>query len=293
MPFENASEDRSLYWVGEAIAEGLTREILLAGGAALEREDRESVRTDMGVPTLSVMTLASQIQAADEMGAAVLVTGRFGSTEQTLTVSARVIDVAAGRTGGWIEVGGSSRDILALQRDLLRALRPHLPLHGARPASAVSPEDGVPQAAYETLIKSHLEDFPETREKLLRRTIEIAPGYLRARIELAELYRSAGKLEKAAETLSNLATTDASLAAAAQNLLAEIEMDLGHSERAEDSLRRSLSLRDTARAHLLLARLALQRGDVQTASREADRARSLDPLESDLADIEDALAAPR
>src|SRR5262249_24265526 len=150
-------------------------------------------------------------------------------------------------------------------------LRPLLPVAKSSPARGRSdadvPEDGVPQTAYELLLKSLFEDSAQKRELILRRALDVAPDYLRARIELAQLYRETGQTEKATSTLARIATRDRELAAQAENLSAEIELEQGRSEVVESTLRRSLATRETARAHLLLARIALSRGDRDAARR--------------------------
>src|SRR4030095_1302231 len=91
--FENASEDRTLYWIGEAISDGLSRKIRGCAGLAVDRVDREALREEMGVPTLSSLTLATQIRSAEELGAGILVTGDFSAKGNALTVRARTVDV--------------------------------------------------------------------------------------------------------------------------------------------------------------------------------------------------------
>ena len=291
IPFENTSENRSLYWLGEALADGITRELRLTGGSPADRRDRVSLQEDMGIPPLSTMTLASQIRSAETIGAGTLVTGTFGATEETLTVQARVVDIATGRIGPWITVSGSSKDLLALQRDLFRALCPSLPPGAPALAAGSAEEDGVPQAAYESLLKSLLEDSPDKREKLLRRSLDLAPSYLRAKIELAQIYRESGRLPKAVQTLSSLATRDRALAADGENLLADIEIEQEHTAAAEAALRRSLAFQETARAHLLMARLAILGGDRALAGSELARSRELDPSDPDLAEVQESLSA--
>ena len=126
-PFENLSDDRSLYWVSEALADGLDREIKGSGVATFGRPERLSVIEEMGVPTNSTLTLASQIKAAEELGAAALLCGTFRAGDDAVRARARIVDVPAGRTGPWVEVHGSIKDIYALQRALHAAVRAALP----------------------------------------------------------------------------------------------------------------------------------------------------------------------
>lgn len=290
--FENASEDRSLYWLGEAISDGLSHAVRGCGGEAVDRIDRVSLREEMGVPTLSSLTLASQIRAAEELGAGTLVTGDFTANGDALIVRARVVDVVTGHTAPWIAVDGSVKAVLALQDDLFHKLQASLPVSKACPGSAAA-EDGVPQASYEMLLKSFLEDAPDKREKMLKRALDLAPDYLRAKIELAMLYREQNALPRASAVLANVATRDAALAAEAQNLLGENELDLQHTAAAESALRRSLQLRETARAHLLLGKIAISRADTVTAARELSRSRTMDPTDPELLELEDTLRKAR
>ena len=291
-PFENGSEDRSLYWIGEAIADGLARDIRECAGHAVDRTDRVALREEMGVPTLSSITLATQIRSAEELGSGVLITGDFTAKGQALTVRARIVDVVSARTGPWIAVEGSVNGVQALQDALFRRVQSSLPV--ARSCASVpSPEDGIPQAAYEMLLKSFLEDAAPKRERLLKRALELAPEYLRARIELAVLYRSQNDLPKASAILSNIATRNPRLGAEAQNLLGENELDMQRTAAAETALRRSLMLYETARAHLLLGKLAIARNDLATAERELDRSRAMDPRDPELVELDDTLRKSR
>jgi tetratricopeptide (TPR) repeat protein len=292
-PFENESENRSLYWAGEAFADGLCRDILAAGGATVDRADRIATVEDLGLPALSPLTLATQIRCAEDSGAGTLVSGAFTASGTQMSIRARVIDVAAGRTNPWVRVNGSAAEIFALQREIFRALRSQLP-GGKAPADGGGrdpnpPEDGVTQQGYEYVLKSFYEDAPLKRESYLKRAVEVAPGYLRASIELARLYRETEQLDKAAAALGRIVTRNAILAADAESLLAEIEMERERPQAAEDALRRSLNTHETARAHLLLARLALARADLEAARREMERSRALDPSDPDLVELQDAL----
>jgi TolB-like protein len=292
VPFENRSENRSLYWMGEALADGIARGLRLSGGMPAERRDLVSIREEMGIPPLSTMTLASQIRTAERLGASTLVTGAFDASDDTITVQARIVDIASGRIGPWITITGSSKGLIRLQQDLFNAIRPSLPRPpaGAAAQGGSAEEDGVPQAAYESLLRSFIEDAPEKREKLLRHSLELAPSYLRAKIELAEIYQESNQLQLAAQVLSSLATRDRALAAEGENLLAEIEIEQEHASAAEAALRRSLAMKETSRAHLLMAKLALARGDRALAGTELARARELDPGDPDLDEVEEALS---
>lgn len=294
-PFENTSEDRSLYWATEAIADGLTREIRQGGGSIAERSERLSVTEDLGVPPLSTLTLASQIRVAEELGATTLITGSFTSANGQLMVQARVVEVPIGRIAPRIAVAGVSNEIYALQRALYAKIRSSLV---AIPASAASngafagaPEDGAPQSAYEFFLKSLFEDSLKKKEFLLRRALDLSPDYLRAQLELAQVYRDSGQIDKAAGALARTVTRDRLLAADAQNLLAEIEIERGHPQAAESALRSSLASIETARAHRLFARIAITRQDRALARSELDRARALDPDDPELAEAEEALSS--
>ena len=290
--FENASEDRSLYWIGEALADGISRNIRACAGVTVDREDRVALREEMGVPTLSSLTLATQIRSAEELGAGTLVSGDFTAKGDALTVRARIVDVVAARTGPWVTTNGSVKAVLPLQDDLFHRLQASLPVARSC-ASGPSAEDGVPQAAYEMLLKSFLEDADAKREKFLKRALELAPDYLRAKIELAVLYREQNLLPKASAILSNIVTRNPRLAAEAQSLLGENELDLQHTSAAEAALRRSLVLHETARAHLLLGKLAIARNDLATATRELDRSRAMDPTDPELIELDASLKKAR
>ena len=62
---------------------------------------------------------------------------------------------------------------------------------------------------------------------------------------------------------------------------------------AESALKRSLASKETARAHLLLAKIALARSDRAAASSELERSRALDADDPELGEVEGALSEPR
>src|SRR5206468_12081766 len=112
----------------------------------------------------------------------------------------------------WIATQGSTREMYGLPRAICSTVRSSLPAPAsarARPApSEGAPEDGVPQSAYELLLKSLFEDSFDKKERLLRHALSAAPSYLRAKIALAGLYRDNDQDEKAAAALSPIATRD-------------------------------------------------------------------------------------
>ena len=59
MPFANLTGEKSLYWIGEAFAVGLTDHLLAAGIETVDPERRRDAWTEMGLDHEGPPTLAS------------------------------------------------------------------------------------------------------------------------------------------------------------------------------------------------------------------------------------------
>ena len=82
VPPENRSENRNLYWLGEALAEAMEQYLTWGGLDVASREDRRGVeREEMGIGPLMVPTIATRLKEAEEMKVDRLVLGSFITRE--------------------------------------------------------------------------------------------------------------------------------------------------------------------------------------------------------------------
>jgi len=298
VPPENLSENRELYWLGEALLEGMERYMSWAGAEVATREERRSIEGDeMGLGPLSVPTIATRIKEAEELEVAKLVSGSFatsGETSRLATVTFSVLDVRQARRSSPAVVGPLPLDDLpSLQRAVGTKLLQieSLPLPG--PDLPTPPASEADAPAYEARIKALLEEDPEKRSKYLLRAVEVDPDYFRARLDLAILQREAGEPGKALATLrAKPFRGDPTLSAQAERIAGEINLEAGDLTPAIEALRRSLSLKDDCSTHLTLARALIGRGDFQVAAAELELARRLDPQDPEIAEVQALLPPP-
>src|SRR5262245_65022287 len=106
-PFENLSNDRSLDWIGEGIAELVTGRLQTEPGVyAFSREERLAVYEKLSIPETAMLTRATALKLAWEHGADHLIAGTFSGTSEDFQIVARLVDLDA---GGSTEVQGSGK----------------------------------------------------------------------------------------------------------------------------------------------------------------------------------------
>jgi choline-sulfatase len=213
----------------------------------------------------------------------------------------------------WTRDPGETRDLAASETAVVARLRTEMervhPLHvpepeavprdvaerlaalgyvGARAGSAapigprLDPRDGLPvlrefQAAAHLAAEGQL----AAGEAALRHLIAQSPGLLEARLKLGEVLMEMGRAKEAADVF---ATAVASPGASGDVWIAlgEARLREGRLDAADAAAARALS-DSTTRAHELRARVALRRGDLAAAEREAQAARErARPLPSSL-----------
>src|SRR5262245_44612169 len=96
-PFENLSSERSLNWLGEALAMSLADRFELLGMRAAPRAERLDAQDVLGLPGGTALTLASQMKLAGAVRATRLVTGTYKfDPANGVTVTGYLIDAAGG-----------------------------------------------------------------------------------------------------------------------------------------------------------------------------------------------------
>jgi tetratricopeptide (TPR) repeat protein len=301
VPPENRSEDRTLYWLGEALSEAMERSLDWAGVEVATRDERRDLeREEMSIGTLSVTTLATRLKEAEELKVDRLVVGSFDSTAKSgepprVSVRIRVLDVGTPGQGTSHLIGPMPlTDLPEIQSAVAKALLDAESL--SRPATPAPPPPAreTSREAYEARVKSLLEEDPDKQAAYLTRALESDPSYLRARLELGLVFRDAERPEKALAALTAKPIQgDPVLAAQAEMIVGELYLEAGRPTPAIDAFRRSLRWRDESSTHVALARALIARGDLRVAAAELELAQRLDPEDPEIAEVRSALAAAR
>jgi TolB-like protein len=93
-PFENASNDRTLDWIGEGVAELIIERLQPEAGLYIfPREERLAAFEKLGIPETTLVSRATALKLGWDVGADVVVTGRFSGTPDNFQIAARVADM--------------------------------------------------------------------------------------------------------------------------------------------------------------------------------------------------------
>jgi tetratricopeptide (TPR) repeat protein len=181
VPFENATRENRIFWLGEASAVLLADDLNALGASAITREERREAFERLQVPAIATLTDATVIRIGQIVGAAQVVIGTLRLDGDDLVVRARLLALEAGRIQNDVTERGPIGDIFATFERLALALVPQ--------ASRGVREIERPQiGAFENYIKGLLADAPATALGYLRTALQVQPGYDRARLALWDVY---------------------------------------------------------------------------------------------------------
>jgi tetratricopeptide (TPR) repeat protein/TolB-like protein len=190
LPFENASGDPTLQWLGEASAVLVATGLRDRGVAAMSREERVRAFDELHLPMAATLSRATIIKVAELLGARELVAGSFRVTDRELTVQAHVIRIDAGRVQPGVSAHGPLTELFDVHERLVQALRPDT---SALADAGQSP----PLGAFENYIKGLLAETPSSRADFLETAIREFPAFEAARLSLWEVRTDEGDHEAA------------------------------------------------------------------------------------------------
>jgi TolB-like protein len=286
IPFAFAKPQRDLHWLTEGFALAVTHRLELIGFSASSRLERVEAAEQAGLSSPSPMTLASRLKLARALGADRAVTGSLsfqddregGATGGSLGVNALLIDVASGRIVYQRRLSGTLNQLFAMMTELALETAWNDPSPAdPRAREALKRIHDPPLPAFEAVVRGVVEKDADHQGAALEAAAPAASSYPALARWLAEGLIEAGRSD---EALARLKTIDPATQPDAWRLHLEIAGLLLAREDLDGALAaaaRSIQQKDTAVCHVLLARLALARGDRQRASAEAALAAGLDP----------------
>ncbi len=202
MPFENASHDRRLVWLGEAAALLLADDLNALGAPAITRDERREAFDRLQVPPAAALTDATVIRIGQLVRASQVVRGTFSMDGDEVVVRARAVALDAARLSAEAIERGPLTDLFAMFEKVARRIAP-----ASARTSAEIERIHPPVAAFENYIKGLLAETPATAINYLELALRAEPGFDRARIAMWEVLDEQGEHEKA---LAAAATVPAS-----------------------------------------------------------------------------------
>lgn len=286
-PFENLSSERSLNWLGEALAASLADRFELLGMRTVPRSERLDGEEGLDLPGGTPLTLASQIKLAGTLRATRLVTGTYKfDPANGVTVTGYLIDAeGAARLWDASRPGTLARIFGLMDPIVLKAAEYDTDRLAKVPLNAISSIADPPLPLFEVIVRSQQEADPDRRVVALEKGLDMnakSPALLRA---LVNALYDAGRNADAVARLD--AIPDGALPDAwrLHLLRARILMVRNDTDAAIAALSKSIAAGDSADAHIFLARILLSRGERARAQAEVDVAARLDPGHPEIPEV--------
>jgi tetratricopeptide (TPR) repeat protein len=224
IPLFNLSGSPNLDWIGESVAET----VLTAAGAGtavvLDREDREEAYRKLGLRPGAPLTLASVIKLGQTLGADQVFFGTFRLTPPapaltvagtptepkthprgTLTLSARMLDLAQMHEGSEFSEVGPLEDLGVMQQKLAwRALKVLDPALAGEEEAFLKDHPRIRVDALESYIRGLLARTPSEQEKLFERSASLDPSFVQPAFELGRMYWNRQQFSLAAQWLAKV-----------------------------------------------------------------------------------------
>lgn len=182
MPLRPVGDDPRALWLGEGVALLVADGLTAVGRPAVPRADRVAAFEDLDLPSDRELSRATLLRAAQVMGVRDLVTGTVEVQGETLTVTARVVQVEAGRGTPEIRERGPLRDVVAIATRVAAAIA-GVPA-GAPPVTSDTPPS---LEVFESFVKGLVAETPATQLRFLEQAVKAAPAYARAQLAIWEV----------------------------------------------------------------------------------------------------------
>jgi serine/threonine-protein kinase len=285
VPMETSASDSTSVYYAQGITEALIHRLgAIADARVLAPASAAHV----------ARTATSRAELAKRLRADAIVEGQLRRRDGRITVDVRLVEPTRGRVIWSDTYERDTRQVLALEDDIVRALAAEVRL-AMRPGAHVEPSRAVNPDAYESYLRGRFEWNKRTRTSLelavahLTRAIELDPTYAPAHAALADCYNQFGtqlvgsgsprdlRPRAAAEAIGALQIDPYS--AEAHAALAYVRHYEWRWVEAEREFRRAIELNTSyPYAHLWYANFLMSRRRLDEALQQVRLAQELDPF---------------
>jgi tetratricopeptide (TPR) repeat protein len=209
LPFDNRTGQANLDWIGEAVPETFNQRLGASGFDIISRDDRQYALEHLGLPRSFQPSRATAIRLAQTLDADDIIVGFYSLENNTLHVSAELLDVNALRLSPPLVQDGALDHMLdvldSLAWQVARGLDPKFPLPESsfHAASANLRLNG-----FENYVRGIVEAQPAERIRHLRIAVAENPTYSPAWLALGMAYFSEQQFDASAAALGHLRKTD-------------------------------------------------------------------------------------
>jgi tetratricopeptide (TPR) repeat protein len=197
LPFFNLSNDDTLEWIGESLAEALRETLAAEGAIVLSREDREEAYHRLSLRMQTQLTKATVIRLAELLDAHQVIYGTFdfappsqgtAKIQGTLRITAEVINLRKARSEPEFQEIGALEDLAKLQTHLSwQTLQAVMPKSASTEEEFRNGRPAVPVEAIENYTRGLLATTTEQRLKLFSQAVRLDPAFSAAGFQLGKL----------------------------------------------------------------------------------------------------------
>ena len=276
-PFENASNDRTLDWIGEGIAELIVERLQPEAGVYIfSRDERLAAFEKLGIPETTLVSRATALKLGWDVGADLVVIGRFSGTPDNFRISARLVDMESG-SAKEIAADGKLQDVIPLSMSVAWQLLKNVVPGTESPEFDYIGRPPTPRSAFENYIRGILNQDLMKRIELLQTAIRLHPQYGPALFQLGRAYHLERDFKNSNQWLQKIPETSF-LRRQSQFLIGLNNFYLGDYPAAITTFQ---ALPPTYDVLLNLGAAFSEKGDPAAAMAAWKRAAEIDPLASD------------
>jgi tetratricopeptide (TPR) repeat protein len=218
LPFFNVSNNTSLDWIGEGLAETVQEALSAEGLIVLDRDDRVEAYRRLSIRPYSLLTKASVMKIGEELDAAHVVFGEFNVTpvpgsvtsRGSLQITARVLDLKGMREGPQFRESGAIEDLAALQNHLAwQALQALSRNTGLTEAEFQERHPPVRLDAIENYIRGLLAANPDDKHRLFTQAARLDTHYSQPCFQLGRLLWKRKEYKTAGDWFQRVSPSDA------------------------------------------------------------------------------------
>jgi len=195
----------NLDWIREAVPEVLNSRFTSAGFLPLTREDRLYALDHLGLPETFQPSRATALRIAQTLDANYILIGSYSESGTTLTLKARIVDVARLRLSDEITQSGEIAQLIPLLSSLAwritRNLDPHF---GVAEETFKAAGSKIRLDAFEQYVRGLTEHDTDERLRHLKRATELSPNFTEAWVATGKLQFANQQYEQAAVSFAKV-----------------------------------------------------------------------------------------
>jgi len=283
-PFENQSSRPDLDWLSEGFAEMISSRLAGPGRYVLGRDERIAAYEELGVPTDTALTLATEFKVAETLGVDWAVVGNFSLAGDRLAARTRLLDMRHLKLKPQLEATGELADVVELQTRLVWRL-----LATEDPSFVTGNEEDFARQfpvirldAFENYMRGLLATDHDSKAHFLQESDRLNPTDHAAAFELGRYYFDQKDYADSAQWLRKLTPSDSDYLESV--FLAGVdEFFLGHEPESEKSFELLVNQVPLAEVSNNLGVLEARRGRYAEALASFEKAYDVDRADPDYA----------